>query len=71
MPVQKHEVIYHLIGVPLRTGSLYPGSENDAKAYRDTHLLQRLKAVGCQIIDEGDVPIPNYLPHHSIPPIRN
>lgn len=71
MSEQKHEVIYHLIGVPLRTGSLYPGSENDAQAYRDTHLLQRLEADGCQIIDEGDVPIPNYLPHHSIPPIRN
>jgi len=71
MPEKNIEVIYHLIGVPLRTGSLYPGSENDAQAYRDTHLLRRLEAAGCQIIDEGDVPIPNYLPHHSIPPIRN
>jgi arginase len=71
MPQHKHQLIYHLIGVPLRTGSLHPGSENDAQPYRDTQLLRRLEAEGCQSIDEGDVPIPTYLPHHSIPPIRN
>jgi arginase len=71
MPEHKHELIYHLLGVPLRTGSLYPGSENDAQAYRDTRLVKRLEAAGCRIFDEGDIPIPSYLPHHSIPPIRN
>jgi len=71
MPQNKDQLVYHLIGVPLRAGSLYPGSENDAQAYRDTQLLQRLKAGRCQTIDGGDVPIPNYMPHHSIPPIRN
>lgn len=71
MQEHKQKPIYHLLGVPLRTGSLYPGSENDAQAYRDTHLLRRLEAVGCKVFDEGDVPIPSYLPHHSIPPIRN
>ena len=71
MPEHKQEPIYHLLGVPLRTGSLYPGSENDAQPYRDTHLLRRLESVGCRVFDEGDVPIPSYLPHHSIPPIRN
>jgi arginase len=71
MPRHKHQLIYHLIGVPLRSGSLYPGSENDAQPYRDTQLLRRLEAEGCQAVDEGDVPIPSYLPHHSIPPIRN
>jgi len=33
------ERIYHLLGVPLRTGSLYPGNENDSQAYRDAQLL--------------------------------
>jgi len=28
--------ILHLLGVPLRSGSLYPGNENDAQAYRDS-----------------------------------
>jgi len=67
----RDERMYHLLGVPLRTGSLYPGSENDAQAYRDVHLLQRLEAVGCRVLDEGDVAIPSYLPHHHIPPIKN
>jgi arginase len=62
---------YHVLGVPLRTGSLYPGNENDAQAYRDVQLLARMQAAGCKAVDDGDVPIPSYLPHHSIPPIRS
>jgi arginase len=62
---------YHVLGVPLRTGSLYPGSENDAQAYRDAQLLARLHAAGCTAVDDGDVTIPSYLPHHAIPPIRS
>ena len=65
------ERTYHVLGVPLRTGSLYPGNENDAQAYRDVQLLERLQAAGCKALDEGDVAIPSYLPHHSIPPIRS
>ncbi|MBP1716529.1 MAG: hypothetical protein H6Q42_4732, partial [Deltaproteobacteria bacterium] len=30
---------YHILGVPLRTGSLYPGNENDAQAYREVQLI--------------------------------
>jgi arginase len=70
-PKESTDRTYHILGVPLRTGSLYPGSENDAQAYRDVQLLARLRAAGCQAVDEGDVTIPNYLPHHSIPPIRS
>jgi arginase family enzyme len=62
---------YHVLGVPLRTGSLYPGNENDAQAYRDAQLVPRLRAAGCEVIDEGDVAIPSYLPHHAVPPIRS
>jgi arginase len=65
------EATYHLLGVPLRSGSQYPGSENDAQAYRDAHIQQRLEAVGCRVVDEGDVPVPSYLPHHNIAPIKN
>jgi hypothetical protein len=36
MPEPHHARTYHVLGVPLRTGSLYPGSENDAQAYRAT-----------------------------------
>ena len=37
---------YHILGVPLRAGSLLPGNENDAQAYRDVQLLARLQAHG-------------------------
>ena len=65
------ERTYHILGVPLRTGSLYPGNENDAQAYREVQLIARLQAARCHAVDEGDVAIPSYLPHHTIPPIRN
>jgi arginase len=71
MPEHNNGLTYHLLGVPLRTGSLYPGSENDAQAYRDAHILRCLEAAGCQVFDEGDVAIPSYLPYHNIPPIKN
>ena len=67
----RNDLTYHVLGVPLRTGSLYPGSENDAQAFRDARLLQRLEAAGVRVFDEGDVAIPSYLPHHNIPPIKN
>lgn len=62
---------YHILGVPLRAGSWYPGNENDAQAYREAKLLDRLRAAGCDAHDDGDVAIPSYLPHHTIPPIRS
>src|SRR6516162_8191650 len=65
------ERTFHVFGVPLRSGSLLPGNENDAQAYRDVHLPARLQAAGCQVVDDGDVMIPSYLPHHSVPPIRS
>jgi len=62
---------YHILGVPLRAGSLVPGNEDDAQAYREAQLIARLQGVGCKAVDDGDVAIPSYLPHHSIPPIRS
>ena len=63
--------VYRVLGVPLRSGSLYPGNENDAQAYRDVHFIQRMRAANLDATDEGNVAIPSYLPHHSVPPIRN
>ena len=48
-----------------------PGSESDAPAYREAKLAERLMAAGCTVIDEGDLGIPSYLPHHTVPPMRN
>jgi arginase family enzyme len=62
---------YVVLGVPLRAGSLYPGTENDAQAYRDADLIRHLNNAGCRAVDAGDLAIPSFLPHHSVPPIRN
>jgi arginase len=69
---QPHEKpVYHLLGVPFRSGSLYPGSENDALAYRDAQVVQRLRCAGCEVVDDGDVAVPSFLPHHDVAPIKN
>ena len=52
MPERTLERTDHLLGVPFRTGSLYPGSENDAQAYRDAHILRRFEAAGCRVVEE-------------------
>jgi arginase family enzyme len=62
---------YVILGVPLRAGSLYPGNENDAQAYRDADLVKHLNDAGRNAVDAGNLPIPSYLPHHSVPPIRS
>jgi arginase family enzyme len=67
----QQERTYHVVGVPLRTGSLVPGSENDALPFRYARLVERLREAGHNAIDAGDVEIPSYLPHHTVPPIRN
>jgi hypothetical protein len=46
--------------VPLRSGSLYPGSENDAAAYRDANLIDRLRRAGLTVVDDGDVDVPSH-----------
>jgi arginase family enzyme len=63
--------MFHVLGVPLRSGSLVPGTESDAPAYREAGLLERLESAGHRTIDHGDLPIPSYLPHHTVPPLRN
>jgi arginase len=65
------ERTYHILGVPLRAGSLVPGNENDVQAYRDVQFIARMHSAGIKADDDGDVAIPSYLPHHSIPPIRS
>lgn len=65
------ERTYQILGVPRRTGSLYPGTENDPQAYRKHDIAGRLRDRGCRVKDLGDVPVPELLPSHSIAPVRN
>ncbi|KAA6465119.1 hypothetical protein DYQ86_03975 [Acidobacteria bacterium AB60] len=64
-------LVYDVFGVPLRTGSLVPGSENDGAAFREARLVERLRAAGVLVEDQGDVAIPAFLPHHALPPVKN
>jgi len=68
---QPGQKLYDIFGVPLRTGSLYPGTENDAIAYREAGIIGQFRSAGIYAVDRGDIPIPSFLPHHSIPPVRN
>jgi arginase len=62
---------FHILGAPLRSGSWMPGTESDAPAYREAGLLERLRAAGIRAVDEGDLAVPSYVPHHTVPPFRN
>jgi len=53
MPSSPTERIYHLLGVPVRTGSMYPGNENDAPAYRDAQLVTRLMQAAVAPLTKG------------------
>ena len=68
---QPGQRMYDIFGVPLRTGSLYPGTENDAIAYREAGMMDQFRSAGIHAADRGDISIPSFLPHHSIPPVRN
>lgn len=70
-PPGSGERVYEIFGVPFRAGSLYPGTENDALAYRQAGLIDRMRAAGIRVADCGDISIPSFLPHHNIPPVRN
>ena len=47
--------IYDIFGVPLRTGSLYPGTENDAIAYREAGIIDQFRSAGMHAADRGDI----------------
>jgi arginase family enzyme len=63
--------VYDVFGVPLRTGSLYPGNENDALAFREAGIMEQFERARINAVDRGNIPIPSFLPHHSIAPVRN
>lgn len=46
-----------ILGVPSWVGSLVPGVEEAPKALRDARLIERLKSLGLEVIDDGDVPV--------------
>jgi len=46
-----------ILGVPSWVGSLVPGVEEAPGALRDAGLIERLRSLGLEVIDDGDVPV--------------
>ncbi len=48
----------HIIGVPLDLGGGRRGVDMGPSAFRSAGLGERLAALGCQVVDKGDLPAP-------------
>src|ERR1700681_209037 len=70
LPAQTH-VEDHKIGLSSARNWARCFGRIDAQAYRDVQFIARMHSAGIKAADDGDVAIPSYLPHHSIPPIRS
>jgi len=67
----RYGITYHVLGMPFRSGSLHPDDECDAPAYREANLILQPARDRHRAVDDGDLMVPSYLPHHMIPPFRN
>jgi arginase len=63
--------MYRLLGVGSSAGALYSGTEAAPQAYREARLVEKVRARGGAVVDDGDIQIPSYLARHNVPPIRN
>ena len=59
-----------LKGIPSNAGGLYPGTEAAPTLLRKAGLIEKLSQKH-DVTDLGDVVLPEDLPKHNIPPIRN
>jgi arginase len=60
-----------LLGVPTYAGAFSSGTELTPGAFRGHGLVQKLEDADINVTDLGDVSLPDYLPRHNTPPIRN
>lgn len=60
-----------IVGIPMNSGGFYTGTEMTPKVLRHAGLVKELENNGLNVIDNGDLCIPSYLPRHNVPPIRN
>lgn len=59
------------LGIPTNMGAMFSGTELTPKLIREAKLLDKLERRGVEVIDLGDLKLPDYLPCHNTPPIRN
>lgn len=58
-------------GIPHFSGAFVSGSEMAPDAFRKAGLVQQLQVKGLIVEDLGNLKLPDYLPRHNIPPVRN
>jgi arginase len=56
---------YRILGVPLRSGSLYPGMKTMGRPIATFTYWSGCGRQAPRLVDDGNVAIPSYLPHHS------
>ncbi|MGG4493481.1 arginase family protein [Brevibacillus reuszeri] len=60
-----------VVGIPHYTGALVSGTELAPEALRKAGLILQLQQSGREVKDAGNLQLPDYLPRHNIPPVRN
>ncbi|MGG1660437.1 arginase family protein [Brevibacillus sp. NRS-1366] len=60
-----------VVGIPHYTGALVSGTELAPDALRKAGLVLQLQQSGLDVQDIGNLRLPDYLPRHNIPPVRN
>lgn len=58
-------------GIPHFAGAFVSGTELSPDALRKAGLVQHLQGRGLAVEDLGDLKLPDYMPRHNIPPVRN
>jgi len=58
-------------GIPHFAGAFVSGTELSPDALRKAGLVEHLQERGLAVEDLGDLKLPDYMPRHNIPPVRN
>jgi arginase len=58
-------------GIPHFTGAFVSGTELSPDALRKAGIVEQLREKGMEVEDLGNLKLPDYLPRHNIPPVRN
>lgn len=60
-----------MVGIPHFAGAYVSGTELAPDALRKAGLIEQLQQTGLSVHDAGNLKLPDYLPRHNIPPVRN
>ncbi|MED1795594.1 arginase family protein [Brevibacillus nitrificans] len=61
----------NVVGIPHFAGAYVSGTELAPDALRKAGLAEKMQGLGLEVQDTGNLKLPDYLPRHNIPPVRN